>query len=90
MADESIDIDHEDLLGMDWANDSLFYTHDWWDETSQFDDHPSKRYCYGGEYYERQFKARVPLAFKDCDVMRDRFIDIMACDYPDTKGFWVD
>lgn len=34
--------------------------HRFWDETSQFDDHPSKRWVGGVEYYEREFVCYIP------------------------------
>jgi hypothetical protein len=79
-----------EMKGMDWANDSLFYTHKWRDETSGYDPHPTVRWEYGSEYYSRQFKARVPIAFKECAELCERFITLMVDEYPDTAGFWVD
>ena len=61
-------------LDLDWSDDSLFYTHTWSDETSQFDDHPSKRWCPGLECYERTYKARVPIALRNCDEAIEWFI----------------
>jgi len=86
---EIVDIAEPKDPMMDWGNDQLFFTHDWWDETSQFDDHPSKRWCGGLECYERQFKARVPIAFKDCDEAIELFITWIQENYPDEEGFWV-
>lgn len=74
---------------MDWGNDQLFFTYSWFDETSQFDDHLSKRWCGGLECYQREFKARVPIAFKDCDDAIDQFISWMVDNHPDEEGFWV-
>ena len=85
---ENIEYCPPTLTGMDWGNDTLFFTHTWRDETSQFDEHPSVRWCGGGDYYDREFKARVPIAFKDCEEMMDKFI-MMMDDYPDNEGFWV-
>ena len=80
-------IEHEELTGLDFANDELFFTHTWWDETSQFD--PKAKWVPGGEYYEREYKARVPIAFRDSEIMIDRFLLLMQEDYNDTSGFWV-
>jgi hypothetical protein len=87
---EIVDIAEPKDPMMDWGNDRLFFTHDWWDETSQFDDHLSKRWCGGLECYERQFKARVPVAFKDCDEAIEWFIVWMQDNHPDEEGFWVE
>ena len=89
---EEIELREESNFGgkIDWRNDDLFFTHVWRDETSQFDNHPSVRWQGGGEYYDREFKARVPIAFRNCEEMVDKFIMMMMDDYPDEKGFWVD
>lgn len=84
-----IDMQPERLAGMDWGNDALFYTHSWRDETSMYDEHPSVRWEGGGEYYSRKYKARIPLAFKDCDELIDHFIEWMCDNYPGEPGFWV-
>jgi hypothetical protein len=76
-------------LNVDWSNDQLFFTHEWWDETSMWDSDPSVRYCYGSECYERKLRARVPIAFKNCDELIDAFICWMIDNYPDIEGFWV-
>ncbi len=78
------------VLNVDWGNDALFYTYEWEDETSQFDDHPSVRWNYGSECYTRKFKARIPIAFRDCEELREQFIMLMTDSYPDVQGFWVD
>ena len=75
---------------MDWSNDALFFKYAWRDETSQFDNHPSVRWEGGSEYYSREYKCRVPLAFKDCDELIEAFIELMQDKYPETTGFWVD
>jgi hypothetical protein len=36
-----------------WADDTLFFTYTYREETSQFDTHPSVRWEGGGEYYSR-------------------------------------
>lgn len=74
-------------LGLDWDNDDLFFTYAYQDETSQFDDHPSVRFC--GDYYSRSYKCRIPRAFKGCHELIEWFIDKMI-DYPDERGFWRD
>jgi hypothetical protein len=86
---EIADIPEPQAPMMDWGNDQLFFTHDWWDETSQFDDHPSTRWCGGLECYERQFKARIPIAFKDCDEAIEWFIIWMQENHEIEQGFWV-
>lgn len=88
--DDSLEIELVKMEGMDWDNDSLFFTHEWRDETSQFDRHHSVRWEGGSECYTRDFKARVPLAFRDSDEMIDRFLTLMMEDFPDTEGFWRD
>lgn len=72
--------------GIDWDNDDLFFTYEWEDETSQFD--PKGKWHYGGEYYSRIYRARVPVAFKNSDEMSWEFVEMMMDKYPDTQGFW--
>jgi hypothetical protein len=36
----------------------------------------------------REYKARIPIAFRNCEEMIDKFIMLME-DYPDEFGFWV-
>jgi hypothetical protein len=79
----------EVVEGVDWSNDDLFFTHVWSDETSQFDDHPTKKWNYGGECYERQFKARVPVAIKDSETLIELWLQMMIDNYPDAAGFWA-
>lgn len=86
----SNDLTVDDLPGMDWANDALFFTHKWRDETSMYDDHPSVHWSPGGEYYSREFKVRMPIAFKNCDELSDHFIEWMDDHYPACNGFWLD
>lgn len=80
---------HKQFSTVDWSNDDLFFTYTWSDETSEFDDHPTKRWSGGLECYTRKYKARVPVAFKDCPVLIDKFIILME-DYPEAEGFWVE
>jgi hypothetical protein len=78
----------DSLPGVDWANDSLFFTHEWEDETSQFD--PQGRWQGGSECYLRTFKARVPVAFRDCDELIEMFTLWVQENCPGCEGFWVD
>jgi hypothetical protein len=82
------EIELQVMEGMNWENDDLFFTHEFEDETSQFD--PKGTWNYGGEYYSRIYKCRVPIAFQHCELMIDNFVEMMMDNYPDTKGFWVD
>jgi hypothetical protein len=77
-----------ELKGIDWDDDKLFFTYTFEEETSQFD--PNGRWVHGGEYYERSYWCRVPIAFQNCEEMIDAFVMMMRDNYPDTKGFWVD
>jgi hypothetical protein len=70
---------------MDWDNDELFFTHTFEDETSQFDDDPSVRWRPGGEYYSREYRIRVPIAFKNCDELIDKFIEWTLDNHPTSK-----
>ena len=79
----------DDLKELDWENDALFFTHTWRDETSQFDDHPSKRWSGGLDCYTRDYSVRVPLAFEDNEELCDMFVEYMMDHYPGCKGFWV-
>lgn len=72
---------------LDWNNDDLFFTYEFEDETSMFDDHPSKRWAGGLDCYMRTYKCRVPIAFQDSEEMIDKFICMME-DSGD-EGFWV-
>lgn len=90
MDDEQIELTQRELKGVDWGNDALFFTHEWEDETSQFDKHHSVRWNGGGEYYSRTYKARVPRAFENCAELADRFVSLMMDDFVDVAGFWVD
>ena len=78
------------INGVDWSDESLFFTHRWRDETSQFDSHPSVRWNYGCECYERDMACRVPRAIEGCDELVESFVSMMMDEYPDTEGFWVD
>lgn len=78
---------YADFSKIKWADDTLFFTYAWRDETSQFDTHPSVRWEGGCEYY-RENKVRVPLAFKGCSYLIDQFIEWMM-DCP-AEGFWVE
>ncbi len=87
MSEDELELNiHRELPGMDWNNDDLFFTHEWVDETSQFDTHPSVRWT--GECYDRTYRARVPKAFENCDELIDKFITMMVDDYPDVADFW--
>lgn len=77
-----------ELKGMDWANDDLFFTHSFVDETSEFD--PKGRWSGGSDCYLRNYHCRVPIAFKNCEEMIDKFVCMIMDDYPDIEGFWVD
>jgi len=79
--------DGTDLRGVDWADDSLFFTYAYEDETSAFD--PNGKWCYGGEYYALTIRCRVPLAFKNCQELIDEFIEMMCNKWPDCDGFYV-
>jgi len=78
------------MEGVDWNNDKLFYTHSWVDETSQFDTHPSVRWNFGCEVYERKYKCRMPIAFGESIELQDAFIELMDSQFPDADGYWVD
>lgn len=82
-----IEISLPELKGMDWTNDDLFFTHSFEDETSGFDSEGS--WNYGCECYERTYKCRVPIAFRECEEMIDKFVCMIMDDYPDIEGFWV-
>lgn len=85
-----MNIQHEigdTLTGMNWGDDSLFFTHSFTDETSQFDDHPTVKFC--GDYYSREYKVRIPIAFRESEDMTERFIELMIDNYPAVRGFWV-
>ena len=89
MSEETSELFPEiELKGMDWANDELFFTYSFVDETSNFD--PKGRWNYGCECYERIYRCRIPTAFRECQKMIDRFICMMTDEYPDVKEFWVD
>lgn len=45
-----------------------YVTIEWWDETSQFDPHPSVRWV-GLEYLERRYRCRVPAGLTDEQAM---------------------
>jgi hypothetical protein len=75
------------MLNFDWSNDTLFFTYEWWEETSQWDTGPCVRWIH--EYHERLYKARVPLAFKDNDDAIEHFLMWVVDNYPDEPGFWV-
>ncbi len=77
------------LPDIKWEDESLFFTYVWRDETSSFDTHPSVRWEGGSEYYSREFKARIPLAFKGCRELIDMFIEWMQDNHPDLERFWV-
>lgn len=78
------------IEGVDLSNDSLFYTHMYEDETSQFDPHPSRHWNHGCECYEREYKCRMPLAFKDCEELQGMFVEWMIGQGSRAAGFWVD
>jgi len=44
-----------------------YFNYEWWDETSQFDEHPTKRWCGGSECYERRYRCRVPIGLNQDD-----------------------
>jgi len=77
-------------MNLDWDNDDLFFTYTFEDETSMFD--PKARWCYGGEYYSREYKCRVPVAFAHNPDMIDWFVEFMIdkTEGEENKGFWVD
>lgn len=42
-----------------------YIDYEWWDETSMFDDHPTKRWVYGVDCYERRYCCRIPKEIAD-------------------------
>ncbi len=72
---------------LDWNNDDLFYTYSFWDETSAFDS--KGRWNFGLECYEREYKVRVPLAFKDNEEIAELWAYFFIEHYPEESGFWV-
>lgn len=78
----------EKLDGVDFTNDDLFYTHEFEDETSAFD--PKGRWQPGGEYYSRTYRVRVPIAFRGCEELVYKYINMIIDDYPGLEGVWVE
>ena len=37
-----------------------YFVYSWWDETSMYDDNPTKRWVGGGEYYEAKYSCWLP------------------------------
>jgi len=66
-------------------SDLVKYT--FWDETSQFDPHPTRRWVGGAECYEREFTCYLPsrLIRRAPDL-----IDDFIAKYSDRKWLWVD
>lgn len=80
----------EDALpsGLNLSDDSLWFTHEFTDETSQFDDHPTTRF--NGEGYSRKFRIRAPIAFRNSKKMLDEWVS-WANDYCPCNGYlWPD
>lgn len=73
-----------------WKNNKLFFTYEWEEETSQFDDHPSRVWRHGTEMYVRTNRVRVPIALKGDGELCEAFAQMMVDYFPDTEGFWVD
>lgn len=76
------------LSNVDWNNDDLFFTYSWNDIASPGD--PKARWNFGAEEYERTYKARVPLAFQNCEELCDQFVNLICDNYFETERFWVD
>ena len=83
------EFEYPDLEGIDWDDDDLFYNHSFTDETSMFDEDPTKRWCPGLDCYEITINVRMPVAFQDCEEMQEAFIELMYDRYPDHPGFWT-
>lgn len=47
-------------INCDLLDGEDYVDYEFWDETSMFDDHPTKRWSYGIDCYERQYKCRIP------------------------------
>lgn len=69
-------------MKLPFSDDSLFFTHEFEDETSAYD--PEGRWS--GVCYSRTYRCRIPIAFRDCSEAIDWFIDSNL----ETDGFWVD
>ena len=67
-AQDHFEINIDKLDGPDYVD------YEYWDETSIFDDHPTRRWAHGTECYERRYKCRVP---KD---IKEELIDDWICD----------
>lgn len=75
------------LEGVDWANDELFVTHTYTDETSQFD--PNGRWSPGLECYECEVKVRIPKGIAGNDELTAAFVEMMYDRFPDAEGYYV-
>lgn len=80
----------EDVLpvGLNPSDESLWFTHEFWDETSQFDDHPTKRWC--GEAWERKYQIRVPRAFRLSDGMVRKWVEFALDNWPCNSQLYPD
>jgi hypothetical protein len=77
------------MEGVDFSDNSLWFTYEWEDETSQFD--PKGRWCPGGEYYSRTYKMRVPKALEGNDELSYYFVEMIMNQYEGCdEGFWVE
>lgn len=64
-----------------------YFIYSWWDETSQYDDNPTKRWVGGSEYYEAQYSCWLPDKAKEwTDEEIDEYID----SHSEDDNFWVE
>lgn len=71
-----------------WNDDSLFFTHIEYIESSGFD--PKAKWVPGTEIFEREIHVRVPKAIENCEEAIDAFVWGVVEHYPDLVGFHVE
>lgn len=55
-------------LNNDLLDGPDYVDYEFWDETSQFDDHPTTRWLGGCDCYERRYRCRVPASLSEDEI----------------------
>jgi hypothetical protein len=67
----------------DYSNDKKYVTFEFEDECSSLT--PGATWKYGGEYFVRTYRCRIPRRIEDKSELVDEFIER----HQDEKDFWV-